>query len=474
MPSSHPYPFAKPFAKPLLARTPLAAAALALAALAAPAFAGQAHLAGLGDDGNRYFMIKYRLGSAPSRDAAAMAVSLRAAAARAGLKSSDGESPALRVVRQMALPGMRVVSTAAPLRRDAAAALMRQLAADPQVEFVQVDGGVTTKMVPNDPQFPSQWHYADSTAGIRAPTAWNATNGAGVVVAVVDSGIMPHADLNANVLPGYDFVGSVNGRNSAECGIDGLPAGCGKSLDGDGRDPNPLDSEGNTHGNHVTGTIAAVTNNARGVAGIAHGARIVPVRAAGSSGYNAHSDTIDAIVWASGGRVAGVPDNANPAEVINVSLGSEIACTPAWQAGIDAAVANGAVVVVAAGNGNNNVSGNVPAGCNNVVAVGATDRNAARASYSAWGPTLDLSAPGSSVLSTVANDGYGNKSGTSMASPHVAGVAALVRAVAPSKTPAQVEAILKSTARPIPASRCSKGCGAGIVDAAAAVTAAAR
>ena len=418
---------------PRTARTTLLAAATALVlSAAAPALAGQAHLAGLGDDGNRQFIVKFRLGSAPSREVAAMRAALDAAATRAG-------APKLTAL------GMRVVATPAPLKRAAAAALMRQLAADPNVEFVQADGGVTTRMVPNDPQFPQQWHYADSAAGVRAPTAWNATNGAGVVVAVVDSGIMPHNDLNANVLAGYDFVSSVSGRNAAECGIDDLPAGCGKSLDGDGRDANPADSEGNTHGNHVTGTIAAVTNNARGVAGIAHGARIVPVRAAGSSGYNAHSDTIDAIVWASGGRVAGVPDNANPAEVINVSLGSEIACTPAWQAGVDAA------------------------GCNNVVSVGATDRNAARASYSAWGPTLDLSAPGSSVLSTVANDGYGSKSGTSMASPHVAGVAALVRSAAPAKTPAQVEAILKSTARPMPASKCSKGCGAGIVDAAAAV-----
>ncbi|MEH6420658.1 S8 family serine peptidase, partial [Pseudomonas sp. CGJS7] len=397
--------------------------------------------------------------------------------ARAGLAPVADGRARVRTLRQMALPGMRVIAAATPLDRDAAAALMRQLAADRNVEFVQVDAGVRTQLVPNDPQFSKQWHYADTAAGIRAPTAWNTTSGAGVVVAVVDSGIMPHTDLNANVLPGYDFVSAVNGRNAAECAIDGMQAGCGKSLDGDGRDANPLDSEGNTHGNHVAGTIAAVTNNAKGVAGIAYGAKILPVRAAGSGGYNAHSDTIDAIFWASGGRVAGVPDNVSPAEVINVSLGSEIACTPAWQAGIDAAVANGAVVVVAAGNGDNNVANNVPAGCNNVVAVGATNKSGARSSFSAWGPTLDLSAPGgdglfNGVISTVANDGYGQMSGTSMASPHVAGVAALVRSVAPGKTPAQVEVILKSTARPIPASKCSKGCGAGLVDAAAAVAAA--
>ncbi|UZW62052.1 S8 family serine peptidase [Lysobacter enzymogenes] len=447
-----------------------AATALALLGAAAPACAGQAHLAGLGDDGNRQYIVKFRGGSAPSREVAAMKAALDAAAVRAG-------APTLSALRAMALPGMRVVATPGPLKRAQATALMRQLAADPNVEFVQVDGGVTVKMTPNDPQFSRQWHYADTAAGIRAPTAWNATAGAGVVVAVVDSGILSHTDLNANVLPGYDFVSAVNGRNAAECAIDGLSAGCGKSLDGDGRDANPHDAGNIPHGNHVAGTIAAVTNNGLGVAGIAHAAKIVPVRAAGSQGYNAHSDTIDAIVWASGGHVAGVPDNLNPAEVINVSLGSDIACTPAWQAGVDAAAANGALVVVAAGNGNNDVSGNVPAGCNNVVAVAATDKNGAKSSFSAWGAKIDLAAPGgdglfNQVQSTVANNGYGAMSGTSMASPHVAGVAALVRSLAPGKTPAQVEALLKSTARPIPASKCSRGCGAGLVDAAAAVAAA--
>jgi len=451
-----------------------AATALALASLAAPTFAGEAHLGALKADGSySRFIVKYKTDSAAASGGAALTRSLDAAAAKLALPAaSKGARVGLRQVRRMLVPGASVIASDRALGRDEAAALMRQIAADPNVQFVQVDGIRRALATPNDPSFSKQWHYADSAVGIRAPTAWNTSTGTGIVVAVVDSGILSHTDLNANILPGYDMISSTTGFSDAECRQAGGSPGCGKSDDGDGRDANPADSEGNTHGNHVTGTIAAVTNNAKGVAGIAHGARIVPVRAAGSSGYNAHSDTIDAIVWASGGRVAGVPDNANPAEVINVSLGSDIACTPAWQAGIDAAVANGAVVVVAAGNGNNNVSGNVPAGCNNVVSVGATDRNAARASYSAWGPTLDLSAPGSSVLSTVANDGYGTKSGTSMASPHVAGVAALVRAAAPAKTPAQVEAILKSTARPMPASKCSKGCGAGIVDAAAAVAAA--
>lgn len=446
------------------------ATALALAAVAAPACAGQAYPAGLGEDGNRQFIVGFVKGSKPSRDTAAMNASLKAAAARAGLTGADG-TPGLRVLRQMALPGMRVIAADRPLKRDAALALMRQIAADRNVEFVQPDGGGKTQLVPNDPKFAQQWHYADSASGIRAPSAWNATSGAGVVVAVVDSGILSHSDLNANVLPGYDFISSVNGRNATECAIDDMPAGCGKPQDGDGRDPDPTDngpSGTHAHGTHVAGTIAAVTGNSLGVAGIAYNAKIVPVRAAGVDGYNAHSDSIDAIVWASGGHVAGVPANPNPAEVVNVSLGSVMACTPAWQAGIDAAVANGAVVVAAAGNDNNDVSKNLPAGCNNVVAVAATDKNGAKASFSAWGAKIDVAAPGTSILSTIANNGYGTLQGTSMAAPHVAGVAALVRSLAPSKTPAEVEAILKGTARAISISKCRQGCGAGLVDAAAA------
>src|SRR5690606_31257016 len=150
------------------------------------------------------------------------------------------------------------------------------------------------------------------------------THGNGVVVAVLDTGITRHGDLDANVLPGYDFISDA-----------------GKANDGDGRDNDPSDpgdwvtlnqcpggnraENSSWHGTHVAGTIAAVTNNAKGVAGTAFGARILPVRVLGTcGGYD--SDIADAIVWAAGGSVSGVPTNANPAEVINLSLGGGGAC----------------------------------------------------------------------------------------------------------------------------------------------------
>jgi len=228
----------------------------------------------------------------------------------------------------------------------------------------------------------------------------------------------------------------------------------------------------------VAGTVAAVTNNSTGVAGTAFNAKVVPVRVLGKcGGYT--SDIADAIVWASGGTVSGVPANANPAEVINMSLGGGGSCSTTYQNAINGAVGRGTTVVVAAGNSNTNVSSAVPANCPNVIAVAATTSAGARASFSNYGTGIDISAPGQSILSTL-NSGtttpgsasYASYNGTSMAAPHVAGVVALMQSVAPSPlSPAQVESIIKSTARPLPGA-CSGGCGAGIIDADAAVTAA--
>ncbi|MFD0322210.1 S8 family serine peptidase [Lysobacter gummosus] len=174
---------------------------------------------------------------------------------------------------------------------------MRQIASDSNVEFVQVDGIRHALAVPNDTRFGDQWHYADSAVGIRAPTAWNTSTGTGVVVAVIDSGILSHTDLNANILPGYDMISSTTGFSDAECQQAGASPGCGKSDDGNGRDSNPNDSSNIVHGTHVAGTIAAVTNNAAGVAGVAYNAKVVPVRVLGNQGFGSDSDIADAIVW---------------------------------------------------------------------------------------------------------------------------------------------------------------------------------
>ncbi|BAV96790.1 S8 family serine peptidase [Lysobacter enzymogenes] len=458
------------------------AAALALAALSAPAFAGQVYLGNLQDQGNSRFIVKFRSGSAPAGDAKSLSGALNRAAERVALPGA-ATGPRLRTVRAMIMPGARVVASDRALDRAQAAALIRQIAADENVEFVQLDGISRMMMTPNDPSFAQQWHYADSAAGIRLPTAWNASTGAGVVVAVIDSGIASHTDLNANILPGYDFISSTTGFSDAECRAAGATAGCGRSDDGDGRDANPADVSDVMHGTHVAGTIAAVTNNNLGVAGVSFNAKVVPIRVLGKDGAGSDSDIADGIVWASGGSVSGVPANANPAEVINLSLGGGAPCsqTPAYQAAINAAVGNGSTVIVAAGNSNTDVANFTPASCNNAVSVAASNRNGARSYYSNFGASMDITAPGGAqsavndsngILSTYRNNGYRYEQGTSMAAPHAAGVAALILSAAPSKTPAQVEQILKSTARPISASNCSGGCGAGLIDAAAAVAAA--
>src|SRR5690606_21058057 len=268
--------------------------------------------------------------------------------------------------------------------------------------------------------------------------------------------------------PGYDFISS-----SSVAG------------DGNGRDSDPSDPgdyyggyASSWHGTHVAGTVAALTNNAKGVAGTAFGAKIVPVRVLGrGGGYD--SDIADAIIWASGGSVSGVPANANPAEAINLSLGGQGTCGSAMQSAINGAVNRGSTIVIAAGNSNANTSGFSPANCNNVIAVGSITSTGARASFSNYGAIVDIAAPGSNIYSTLntgsqgpGNESYASYSGTSMAAPHVAGVVALIQSVSnPAKTPAQVEALIKSPARAFPSTP-SQPIGAGILDAKAAVDAA--
>jgi serine protease len=223
-----------------------------------------------------------------------------------------------------------------------------------------------------------------------------------------------------------------------------------------------------------------------GGAGVAPGARVQPVRAVGKcGGYT--SDIADAIVWAAGGSVPGVPANPTPARVINLSLGGPGACALTTRFAIDAARSRGSVVVVAAGNDGADAGDYSPASCQGVISVGAVGRGGARAYYSNHGATVDVSAPGGDrrvdpigggIYSTFntgtrapGDDTHAYRQGTSMAAPHVAGVVALMLARNPGLTPEAVEAHLKASARPLPVP-CSLGCGSGIVDARAAVQAA--
>ncbi len=235
------------------------------------------------------------------------------------------------------------------------------------------------------------------------------------------------------------------------------------------------------HGTHVAGTVAAVWDNGRGGAGAAPRAKVQPVRALGKCGGYL-SDIVDGLVWAAGGSVSGVPANRTPAKVVNMSLGGAGACSSTYQAGVNAAVARGSTVVVAAGNSNADVAAYQPASCTGVVTVAALDRGGNRAAYSNYGTRVDVAAPGGEtggrtadgVLSTLnagsttpGAESYAFYQGTSMATPHVAGLAALLLGEK-ALTPAQVESALKATARPVPGT-CTGGCGAGLVDAYAAV-----
>ncbi|HSI56577.1 MAG TPA: S8 family peptidase [Ideonella sp.] len=424
-------------------------------------------------------IVKYPAGTTPVTEPTPISLSqARAIAAKMGIS--------LKHLRRMAR-GADVYELSSPVlpakMREMALLLM---AADSSIEYAEPDALMLPMAAANDPLSAEQWNLFEPAGGIRAEEAWAGSVGSGVVVAVIDTGVLQHADLSANLLAGRDFI---SGRPIAR--------------DGDGRDTNAADqgdwyrqgqclndllgrSDSSWHGTHVAGTIAAVANNGLGVTGVAPGAKVLPLRALGKcGGYT--SDIADAIEWASGGSVPGVPANLTPARVINVSLGAQGACSRSYQTAISDARERGSVVVAAAGNGSTDARGYTPANCQGVIAVGASDRHGKRAYYSNFGSKVDVMAPGgdmraaegNGILSTLnagtmrpGADIYRNYQGTSMAAPHVAGVAALMLAKNPALTAVQVEALLKLTARPL-SGPCKQGCGAGIVDAAAAVGAAA-
>jgi len=474
-------------------RRPLVAALgaiLVLGAVAGTASAGDVSTAGL-RDGETYdrFIVKYRDGSTARASSATLQRSLLGAVSRAALGPANGRAVSASKLRRLGI-GAELVQTSRKLDRVEAESLLRQLATDPEVEFVEVDARRYARLVPNDTYYNQyQWHFKDPVGGINLPAAWDNATGAGVVVAVLDTGITTHSDLDANILPGYDFISDTF-----------------VSRDGDGRDANPRDEgdwnpvagecytgspvqDSSWHGTHVAGTVAEVTNNAKGMAGGAFNAKVVPARVLGRcGGYT--SDISDAVIWASGGTVAGVPANANPAEVINLSLGGSGACSAVEQNAFNIAIANGSTVVVAAGNDAGNVSGYSPGNCTGVITVAATRITGGIASYSNYGNRIDISAPGGGggvdgnpggyVWSTgnagttvPTSETYFGMGGTSMSAPHVAAVVALMQSVAETPlTPAQVLATLKSTARAFPvAPPANRPIGAGIVNAAAAVQA---
>jgi type VII secretion-associated serine protease mycosin len=308
--------------------------------------------------------------------------------------------------------------------REAATRLVRDGQSARRAVAVELDHVVTAA---GDTYRDQQW---DLDAA-RVPGAWPVSTGAGVTVAVIDTGVAAdHPDLAGQILPGADFIAGTEGPST---------------------DPNG-------HGTHVAGIIAAATGNGQGIAGIAPDARILPVRVLGANGSGYLSDTANGIVYAAD----------HGADVINLSLsstGEEAAVTNA----ISYARGKGVVVVAAAGNMRGSGSPvSYPAADPGVIAVAATDSSDAIASYSNAGGYVDVAAPGSAILSTYPT-GYRAMNGTSMASPHVAALAALIRAADHALTPDQVEQAIESSAVDLGAPGRDDDYGHGRIDATAAL-----
>jgi serine protease len=353
--------------------------------------------------------------------------------------------------------------------------LIRDLEARPDVLDAHPNWTLHAFKAPNDSLYPLQWHYT----AMNLPPAWDTEDGVSpaVVVSVVDTGIVSHPDLVDRTLPGYDFISD-----------------SGSGGDGDERDDDPNDEGGDSgfHGSHVAGTVGATTNNSSGVAGVNWGARILPVRVLGVTGSGSFDDILAGVAWAAGRTVTGAPTNTNKAQVINLSLGGNIgeACPSEANTFFSDLAADGIIVVVAAGNDDIDADTTFPANCDGVITVGATGLQNDRAPYSNFGTTIDIMAPGgdtsqsftvggktypAGVLSTL-KDGnefvYGFYQGTSMASPHVAGLVSLMLAKDGALSFDTVLARLKAASTPLSEAQCGRPtaeCGAGLVDAAKAL-----
>ncbi|MEU4622158.1 S8 family peptidase [Actinoplanes sp. NPDC023801] len=343
-------------------------------------------------------------------------------------------APARVVSTKVGRDGKPVVSVKEATDRAATAKLIKDGQQADGAVSVEIDTPVYALGVPtgSDPYRSQQWDLAK----MRVAEGWQKSTGSGVTVAVIDTGVdSSHPDLAANVLRGYDAVANRAG----------------------------VITDGNGHGTHVAGTIAAVTGNNAGVSAVAPDARILPVKVLSDNGSGYSSDTAEGIVWAAD----------NGAKVINMSLGGPSRSTAVSNA-IAYARSKGVTVVAAAGNERQSGSPtSYPGADQGVIAVAATTSADGIASYSNAGSYVDVAAPGSGILSTYPmrlGNGYASLNGTSMASPHVAAVAALLKAYQPLLTPDQIEAALEKSAVDLGTRGFDSDYGNGRVDAAAALT----
>jgi serine protease len=331
---------------------------------------------------------------------------------------------------------------------------IKQLRRHPDVLHAEPNYLLDTQLTPNDTYYSWQWHYQ----AIQLPQAWSITTGsrpAGeeVIVAVIDTGaLLSHPDLAGQLVDGYDFIQDPE-----------------RARDGDGIDNNPDDpgdsperGQSSWHGTHVAGTIAAATDNNRGVAGASWGARIMPLRALGKNGGTTY-DVMQSLRYAAG--LDNDRDTLPPrrAEIVNLSLGRAGEASTQEEALYNQVRELGILLVAAAGN-NNSSSPMYPAAYPAVLSVSATDATNQKAVYANFGGTISLAAPGGDISTDQNGDGqpdgivstlvddrtgtrqpvYGHYMGTSMAAPHVSGVLALMKAIYPELTPNQVDQLLAS------------------------------
>jgi len=383
-------------------------------------------------------------------------------------------------------PTLRVVELGQPLTAAELADALARLQADPAVAFAEPDGRARHHSLPNDPLFPGQWQLqAVQPAAIDAQSAWDVTTGSpGIVVAVLDTGVrFDHPDLGrigggGRLLPGHDFVGrDYDGQFRV-------------ANDGDGWDPDPSDpgdwvtdadaglplfsgcevGGSSWHGTRVAGLIGARTNNGAGIAGATWDGWVLPVRVLGKCG-GSNADIMQAMRWAAGLHVEGVPDNPYPARILNLSLGGEGSCSAGFQAVIGELAGLGVVVVASAGNAGAAVES--PANCPGVVAVAGLRHAGTKVGYSNLGTEVTLAAPAGNCvnrylpclysLDTTVDQGtttpvgpdYTSQMnpsvGTSFSAPQVSALAALMLGLNGSLGPAQVIARLQASARAFPA-----------------------
>ena len=477
---------------------------------------------------------------------------LSARADRAGAEAVLGQrAAALGARMKRTLQAGQAVGPHAQVMRAVgvdAQTLAHQLAADPDVAYAVPNGRKRIAAAPNDPLYAEaapgvrprgpdsgQWYLRAPTAtvvsSINIEAAWARTLGSpGVVVAVLDTGVrFEHPDLGrvANggvLLPGYDFVSNSVVANDGN-GRDADPSDPGDWVtSGESRTQafNGCDvADSSWHGTATASLVAALANNGQGMAGAAPGVRVLPVRVLGKC-FGTDADIQAGMLWAGGIAQPGVPDNPNPARVINMSLGGTGICDAGYQSVVNQLVARGVVIVAAGGNGAGGAVG-VPANCSGVIGVTALRHVGTKVGFSDLGPQISIAAPGGNCINIRAGspclypilaatdvgsqgpagsdwtDSFNITVGTSFASPLVAGVAALMVSQRPALTAAEVRAAMQASARPFPQTGGDNGpddptavaqcrapqtgvdqlqcycttalCGAGMIDAGAAVAA---